>query len=226
MLTVGDRWHSLGAVPFGSAYNAKLRAVTYEFTKRNAAPARVNGSALLQVRTNEVPLSPVHAAALGAARVRPQLPGPAPARHGEAGGGRHAQRLGRLGGWAVENAQAILAGQHEVPSSWKGKPFLAAAAPVPSNLAWVVPGVDENVRHAFALATCSGCHKSETGTNFLHVRMREAGARAAISAFLAEQLSPTGPRVADFVGLLNTTNASKVKNGSGRDHLEHPSNQD
>jgi hypothetical protein len=92
---------------------------------------------------------------------------------------------------------------------------------VPETLAWQVPGASEEVRHAFARATCSGCHKSETGTNFLHVRTREVGSPSLLSAFLTQELSPTGPRVADFHELLNTQgDLDKVKDGKGKDHKD------
>lgn len=219
ILSWGERWHSLSSLPFGPSYNARLFAVTRGFTRRNAAPRQVNGSALLQIRTNEVPLSPVEprlwemrefvlSRRTGLLRpvtvkqeVRASLNGTT-----------------ALGGWVAGNAGAILAGQHVVPNTWQGQPFQAAAAPVPSELAWAVPGVTEEVRHAFAQATCSGCHKSETGTNFLHVRTREPGSPSLLSAFLTQALSPTGPRVADLHALLNTPASGEVGDGRGRDH--------
>ena len=219
ILTWAQRWHQLGSVPFGPAYNDKLFAVTREFTRRNAAPRRVNGSALLQIRTNEIPLSSASpqlwemrefvlsplTGLLRPATVKQEVNA---ALNGTA----------TLGAWVDANATAILAGQHEVPTTWQGQRFLAAAAPVPAALAWEVPGATEEVRHAFALATCSGCHKSETGTNFLHVRTREVGSPSPLSAFLTQQLSPTGPRLPDFQALLNTFDLSKVKDGRGKDH--------
>jgi hypothetical protein len=219
ILAWGERWHALSSIPFGPAYNEKLFAVTRGFTRRNAAPRQVNGSALLQIRTNEVPLSPVEprlwemrefvlSSRTGLLQpvtvkqeVRASLNGTA-----------------ALGNWVAANAPAILAGQHVVPNSWQGQPFQAAAAPVPSDLAWSVPGVTEEVRHAFAQATCSGCHKSETGTTFLHVRTREPGNPSLLSPFLTQALSPTGPRVADFHALLNTHASGEVRDGRGRDH--------
>jgi hypothetical protein len=219
ILMWAHRWHALSSYPFGPRYNEKLFALTRGFTRRNAAPRLVNGSALLQIRTNEVPLSPVEprlwemrefalSSSTGLLRpvtvkqeVRASLNG-----------------TSALGGWVADNASAILAGEHVVPNTWQGQPFQAAAAPVPADLAWAVPGAAEEVRHAFGQAMCSGCHKSETGTNFLHVRTREAGSPSVLSAFLTEQLSPTGPRVADFHALLNTPFPDRVGDGCGRDH--------
>jgi hypothetical protein len=215
-----ERWHELGKNPFGKSYNDKLHTVTREFTRRDAAPGEVNGSALLQIRTNEIPLSPVEPRlwemrefVLGGAgqlvldTVKQEVDS---SFNGTA----------TLGAWASQNAAAILAGTHVVPLTWQGQPLLAGAAPVPTELAWVVPGVSEEVRQAFAVSTCSGCHKSETGTNFLHVRTREPGSASQLSAFLAQELSPTGPRVTDFHALLNVDDVDKVKEGKGKGHKD------
>ena len=43
------------------------------------------------------------------------------------------------------------------------------------NMPWQTPvNVDPEVRHRFALNTCSGCHRDETGVGFLHVGFPEA----------------------------------------------------
>jgi hypothetical protein len=219
MLLWARRWHQLGSLPFGESYNEKLFKVTREFTQRNAAPRWVNGSALLQIRTNEIPLSPVTPALwemrefvlsedtglLKPTTVKQEVNA---ALNGTA----------TLGTWVTANLEDILTGKHTVPLTWQGERFRAAAAPVPTDLAWTVPGAPEQVRRAFALASCSGCHKSETGTNFLHVRSREVGSASQLSAFLTQELSPGGPRMADFQLLLNTVDPDKVKDGKGRDH--------
>jgi hypothetical protein len=179
----------------------------------------VNGSALLQIRTNEVPLSPVEPRLWEMREFvlssRTGLLQPATVKQ-EVSASLNGTAM--LGEWVAGNEPAILAGRHVVPDSWQGQPFQAACAPVPSALTWAVPGVTEEVRHAFAQATCSGCHKSETGTNFLHVRTREPGNPSQLSAFLTQELSPTGPRVADFHALLNTSDADDVEDGRGDDH--------
>ncbi|MEO6601935.1 MAG: LamG domain-containing protein, partial [Polyangiaceae bacterium] len=53
-----NRWHALGSLPFPSEdYNAALEAITRRFTDRNASPGSVNGSALVELRSNEIALS-------------------------------------------------------------------------------------------------------------------------------------------------------------------------
>ena len=51
-----DLWHGLGSHTFGPDYNAALQAVTDRFATIGASPAKPNGSAINQVRTNEVQL--------------------------------------------------------------------------------------------------------------------------------------------------------------------------
>ena len=219
ILNWAQRWHTLSSYSFGPAYNEKLFAVTRGFTRRNAAPRLVNGSALLQLRTNEVPLSPTEPRLWEMREFvlnsRTGLLTPVTVKQEVRAS---LNGTSSLGDWVAGNASAILAGTHVVPNMWQGQPFQAAAAPVPSSLAWAVPGAAEDVRHAFGQGTCSGCHKSETATSFLHVRTREPGSPSLLSAFLTEQLTPAGPRVTDFHGVLNTPGPDRVRDGCGRDH--------
>jgi len=204
----GEAWHALGRLPFGPVYNYALFGVTHEFSRRDRTPSRRNGSALFQIRTNEVALSPVpggdDVGPLGLWELREFIIGPS---------GQLVQTTVKqepdlsfngsdtLAAFVSENLSAILAGQAQVPSSYQGSPFLGGAGPTPIILQWNVPGIDEDGRHAFAMGTCNGCHLSETGTIFLHVKPREAGVRAGISDFLADQLA--GARQADFNALLS-----------------------
>ncbi|HEY9898050.1 MAG TPA: hypothetical protein V6D00_02605 [Pantanalinema sp.] len=51
------RWHKLGTMNFGPQYNAELQKLTDVFAKGGANRAKPNGSALNQLRTNEIELS-------------------------------------------------------------------------------------------------------------------------------------------------------------------------
>ena len=57
VLAWAKRWHALGKLSFGSEYNDALQGVTELFAGKNAAPERPSGSALNQLRTNEVALA-------------------------------------------------------------------------------------------------------------------------------------------------------------------------
>ncbi len=54
----GQRWVNLGNMVLGSAaYNTALENITESFVQANAAPSKPNGSALNQLRTNEIALA-------------------------------------------------------------------------------------------------------------------------------------------------------------------------
>src|SRR5262249_46827836 len=173
-----ERWHHLSNIPFGPGFNSRLFTITSRqftgFTARDRTPSRPNGSALFQIRTNEVALSPVPVypivGPLGLWEMREFVIGttgqlvqttvkqePDASFNGSA----------TLGEYVAENAEAILAGQHQVPALYGGLPFLGGGAPVPFTLHWRVPGATENLPHAFWLATCTGCHRPRTAIFFL-----------------------------------------------------------
>lgn len=218
-------WHKLGKSAFGSGFNDKLFELTRRFTKWNITPHRNNGSALLQIRTNEVALADPDSDPTNPRgtmwELREFIVGP--------GGGLVADTVKQeppiamsgtdaLATWVQANSAQILSGTHDVPSEWPaGVPFLAASSFTPFSFNWQVPGVSEEVRRAFALSTCNGCHRSETSTSFLHVKNRDAGVAAALSPFLTAELSVSGPRISDFTTLL-TQDFSTIKDGKGKDH--------
>ena len=225
--TYAEQWHRMGKRPFGSAFNHELHVLTQRFARRGAAPWRNSGSALLQLRTNEVmfaapdsdPRNPFGGSlwelrefVLGSnGQLTPDTVKmePALSLSGSA----------TLGQWASENAAAIVAGTFELPPTYRGKPFLAASSQAAFEFVWDVPGVSEEVRDSLALNTCNGCHVNETGTGFLHVFPAEAGAEAELSPFLTEQL--TGPRSADFMSVL-ASDWGTMQDGRGRDRGHPP----
>lgn len=218
------KWHDLGKEPFGSKFNEKLQKVSQSFTNWNIAPHRNNGSALLQIRTNEVSLanpgSDPTSPRGGMWELREFIVGPR--------GGLISDTVKQeppialsgtalLGDWVAANSSAVLAGTHDVPAALPtGEPFLASSSFTPFSFSWQVPGATESVRHAFALSTCNGCHRSESTTSFLHVRNREATAATVLSPFLTSELAVGGPRLADFNTLL-TQDFSQIKDGKGKD---------
>jgi hypothetical protein len=219
ILSWAERWHALGRVPFGPEYNARLQELTHQFSRRGAAPSGRNGSALLQLRTNEVLLSPVEPKVW---EMRQFVLGPrgflelAPVENEPDASLDGSELLGR---WVEKRSERILAGEHQVPRRYTGRPFLAGSALVPPDaLPWRVPGAPEEVRRAFGVATCSGCHKAETGTDFLHVRNREPGKASVLSGFLLEEVGPTGRRFLDYQSLLNQGDPYAVQDGRGLDH--------
>ena len=175
-----DDWHALNALT-GEAYRAQLERVTNRFAGRGVAPTRPNGSAISQVRTNEIALSSpwelrefkLSATSGDLAEVTTART-PADALNGTT----------VLRDFINQNEAAILAGTHGVPASFAGAPFRAAATENNVDF-WNAAGIrSAQARHLFSLNTCDGCHGAETRTAFLQVSPRAAGQVAALSGFL------------------------------------------
>ncbi|MDG4555787.1 MAG: hypothetical protein P9F19_00100 [Candidatus Contendobacter sp.] len=213
-----EDWSGLSRFAPGSKdYNATLEAMTRRFTDAGAAPDQPNGSALAQIRTNEVALNLpwelrefVIDAATGLPR--PHTVAFTPDTYALNG----TETLAAL---INANERPLLDATFELAPSWFGAasaagPFQLAefadadhrsftinplAGPF-NNIPWSAAGIgDNNARHAFALNTCGGCHRDETGTGFLHVGFPERhtlpnslGNPAALSGFLTgiEVLDP------------------------------------
>lgn len=185
-----QQWQNLSKHAIGSAtYNAALQTITDTFTAANANPQKPNGSALNQLRTNEIALaSPWELRefqVVSSGQLAPVTTKQSP-RH-------NLNNTAALAKFLSDNSQSILAGKHVVPTNMLG----GRSADVGK---WTAPGANENVRKAFAVATCIGCHSSETGTFFLHVGTRSANSEAAISAFVKNTDLPF--RARDLASLL------------------------
>jgi hypothetical protein len=190
-----EQWHKLGDHPFGPSFKAKLQKLTDEFSKPSCT-SKPNDSCLNQIRTNEVSLSEAKLWEMREFRISAQT--------GKLVASATAQTPdGALNGAtelaAFINSNEALAKQRRHVVS----PSLLAAS-VLSSLSsnWDAPGIlDGEARFGFAVMTCSGCHTAETGTSFLHVKNRAAGAESALSGFL------TGASVLDPVsGVTRTFN--------------------
>ncbi len=235
-------WHKLGSMPFGEDYNAALQALTLSFAGQGVMPERPNGSAINQVRTNEASLAPA-----GSDPNNPPAQKLWEMREFNLGadGSLHQVTVKENPDLSLNGSQALAdflnanqlkanqgaAGPKSVPDAWLG-----AGAITPANLAWSAPGASEDARHTFAINTCGGCHKSETGTNFLHFGRRVAGQATPVSDWLANTDTPR--RVADLAALLGkhgavsgpttSTNSSGAleTGGSSDDEPVVPSNID
>jgi hypothetical protein len=200
-----DRFHALGGFAFGKNYNAALQQITDMVTRINAAPGRPNGSALNQIRTNEVSLGSAPWQ-LRQFKLTPSLSGPAalletavpqtPARS--------LQRTAAISNYINANSVSILAGTYTVPNNFGGNPFLGGFAPNALNLEWDGPSpacsaiLNKDARAVFSANTCSGCHGGETGTIFLQVGGRNHGGESGKSPFLK------GNTLTDICGVSRT----------------------
>jgi hypothetical protein len=168
-------WHNLGSLNFGSAYNTALQKVTDGFTAKGAFPGRLNGSALDQLRTNEIVMDGFWElreftlqATVGSdagqllESFTKQNPDQSFSFNPDAG-----ETLAKL---LEKNRAGVIAQKFIIPSS-----FLGGISPEAGNDRWNPPvflpdgGFDTALRNAFAVQTCNGCHYFETGTTFLQV---------------------------------------------------------
>jgi hypothetical protein len=201
-----NRWHALSTHPFPSEeYNAALEAITKGFTEHNAEPARPNGSALDELRTNENVLSPfgeweLRGFALSATtgffdevtvKETPDL------RF------NNSPQLASLINTNAAAIKAVIPGAngHTIPEQLNGSSFLGGSV-FNDLIFWNAPGItDPDARFHMSLNTCNGCHGPETNTGFLMITPRFPGSEAGLSGFI------TGTTVFDpFSGQVRTLN--------------------
>ena len=176
-----QQWHALGTMPFGPGYNAALQQITDRFAGAGKAPAKPNGSALNQIRTNEIALgSPWELREFRI--VGTQLQEVPTAQSPD----NSHQGTPRLATFVNDNEDDILDRNVTIPPAFQGSAFLAGSSRVPFGFFWQAPGIANNeARHVVSFLSCNGCHHTETGTtSFLHVAPRAAGAEAVLSGFL------------------------------------------
>lgn len=193
----GWQWYNLKFHFLGSAsYNAALQAITDQFTKANAAPHKPNGSALNQLRTNEIAIrnpAPDQFWQLREFRL-PKGNGHLFEANAKQTPHETLRNTDLTANYVNANTPAILNGTYVVPDFWLGQKFLTNASDVPSGppppatIFWndgpTVAIIDRKARHEFSLGTCSACHHSETTTAFTHIKPAPFGTAAGLSGFM------------------------------------------
>jgi hypothetical protein len=177
-----DAVHALQSKAFPSAeYNAALQALTDRVTARGAQPGAPNGSALIDLRTNEIALGGIWQLREFRLAVESGLLTPTTLFQTPDFVLNNSDLLGRF---INQNEASILSERHAVPLQFEGAPF--ATGSVFNNIDfWSAPGVkNPEARHKFSLNTCNGCHGGETQTGFLHVQPRVPGQESGLSGFL------------------------------------------
>ncbi|HET7538645.1 MAG TPA: LamG domain-containing protein [Polyangiaceae bacterium] len=201
-----NRWHALGSLPFPSEqYNAALEVITRRFTDRNASPGSTNGSALAELRTNEIALS----GSLWELRAFALSPSTGLLAETTV---KETPDLGfnnssTFASFVNQNAAAIIAevpggDSHTVPLQFQGQPFMGGSV-FNKQVRWNAPGInDPEARFHASLNTCNGCHGPDSGTfNFTMIQPRFPGSEATLSPFI------TGTTVFDpFAGKQRTLN--------------------
>jgi len=196
-----QQWLNLQSLTLGSpAYNTALEAITEVFAAANADPAKPNGSALDQLRTDEIQLAFPWELREFQIQTNHQLSEvtvkqtPDEAAYNQGG-----PQNGDLATWINANAAAIVANTYTVPLSLPFAPFsnfLGGSAPNGIDV-WNAPGITEATRHGFSLNTCDDCHGAETRTGFLHVDQRpNPSGEATLSDFLTGNNMPVTVPVA------------------------------
>jgi hypothetical protein len=187
-------WHSLGQLELGSLeYNQRLESITNQFASRTARAGAVPGTALNQLRTNEIALdfntghTPIwelrefHIESDGF--LHPARPALTPMN--EMNGSS------TLSTYVNQNAKAIKEGTQKLPVKFRGTAFSAGSSAVPTNsFTWDVPGVSDDLARLFSMQTCNGCHAGSTGTNFLHIGPNFTGGPARLSDFVVSVEMP------------------------------------
>ncbi|MEW6644381.1 MAG: hypothetical protein AB1586_28030 [Pseudomonadota bacterium] len=186
-----ERWHGLGRLPFGAAYNAALQAITDAFDGPSAR-------ATVRLRTND------------------GLAQPWQLREFHRDGG-----TGRLVDAAVSNtphlslidtSDALSAFINDNRGIDLPPRFLGGNADVPGpDFRWPAMGIANNVlRHNFAMLTCNGCHAAETGRKAAEAAPTRAGFRhiggrmKEVEATLSDFLTGNPAVVTDPTGKLQT----------------------
>ena len=187
----GRQWYNLRYYVLGSAaYNAALQAITDQFTRANVAPRKPNGSALNQLRTNEIAIanpSPDDTWQMREFRLPPP--------------NGHLQEVNvkltpddtlrnkdLTANYVNADTPRILLQRHDVPLFWLGQKFLGNHSNVPFGVFWddgtSIVIANRQARHLFSLNTCSACHAGETNTVFTHIKPAAFGTPAGLSGFM------------------------------------------
>jgi len=190
-----QQWEALGTLVLGSAaYNTALQAITDQFSLRDADPSKPpNRSALNQLRTNEFAIAQFPVDAFWELREFKVCGDASACSLGKLEEVTLAQtpdhsfvNTASLRDFVNSNESAILAGTHVVPLQLPPMtPFRAGSIQPGAGVAWNASGITNlDARQIFSLATCAGCHTSETETRFVHIGPRNVGSPAALSDFL------------------------------------------
>ncbi len=187
----GKQWYNLRNFVLGSsAYNAALQNITDQFTKANAAPSKPNGSALNQLRTNEIAIAnapPDNDWQMREFRL-PRGDGHLFEANAKQTPHETLRNTDLTAQYVNANTPAILAGTYVVPDFWLGQKFLTNASDVPFGVFWndgpTIPIANRQARHLFSLNTCSACHSGETNTVFTHIKPASFGTPAGLSGFM------------------------------------------
>lgn len=202
-----QQWIALNGLAFPSAvYNQHLHRLTEQFVRRNSNPIKPNGSAINQIRTNELPLLPTVGPAQWQLREFQLTQFPFSFLEQTtvlrtADDGFNPSFI--FDQWVLGPVLAAVSVNQPIPAVplvFSGGPFQGSKSDVPTPAHfWDVtfaPSIAQNeARHAASLDACNGCHAGETGTPFVHIDPASTGPQADISGFLTGITLPD-PKIA------------------------------
>jgi hypothetical protein len=158
--------------------------------KANSDPTKPNGSALNQLRTNEIALTgPWELREFQVAPKGDPLAGLLKEVTVKQTPDLSLNHTSTLVGYVSASTGTILSGTYVVPLEFPpGTHFLGGSALTPGGMFWnngTSPTItNRQARHLFSLGTCNACHAGETQTAFTHVKPAPFGATAGLSGFL------------------------------------------
>ena len=192
MKNLANLWIALDSLVLGSApYNAVLQTLTDDVTPANANPSGLNGSAIGQVRTNEVKLGlpwQLREFTLQATQAQPAV-GTLMHETVKNTPDDSFQFSATLATWITANAGT------PVPKQLAGNDFIGSFnryGPGANNPPWDgMPATNAAKRFTFSSNTCGGCHLSETGTAFTMIHVNGVlGVAAGMADFLTGNNMP------------------------------------
>lgn len=211
-----NKWSRLSSLELSSRqFNRRLEKLTQAVVMAGSAPGKPNRNALNQLRTNEISLSNIWqfrefvltspAGALRQTTTKNQPREHEPSfRTGTVITSTDTtptpvdlNRTGTLLNEIIANKDAIIAGTYKVPELSAGLPFLGGTSSYNITTFWDHPDLSSeselDTRFKFSKNTCSGCHTTETGTDFYHVHPVAPGNEATLSRFLQGPIKVMDP---------------------------------
>jgi hypothetical protein len=208
-----SRWHALGTLAFGADYNARLQAITDGFSGRGSDPAKPNGNALDQLRTDEAALA---------------YPWQLREFHIDASGALvNAEVKNTPDRTVLDHPEELSAFIRAHPDDDIPSKFVGGKADI-DNATFEWPAMElnnNNFRHNFAMKTCNGCHGAETGPKqdagvetFRQIGGRKKDAEATLSDFL----TGTPAMLQDPTGKIQTFCDLKIRQKALQEALNPP----
>lgn len=200
------QWHALGSIPCTTnedcePYRTALASLTTSFTSRGVSPGKPNGSALSDIRTNEIEFD--FPWQLREFRYVPNGAGVALISSTvNKTADITLNNSPKLIDFVKNNEAAVMAGTHVLPTALLGG---FANQSFGTEFKWKLEGLSEALRFNYSKNTCNGCHREERDKivpidSFFHISPSRPAGKERVSPFVLNEDLPR--READFKTLL------------------------